>query len=93
MGPSQLVRAPRSRGFNSPSRRPGVGWPRPRFPKMFKCSHRRYRQNSQRSAATTATTNVTTTANNNNNTTTTRVWILPPQVLRQLCQPGRFLVL
>ncbi|XP_057565635.1 PIK3R3 upstream open reading frame protein [Hippopotamus amphibius kiboko] len=95
MGPPQLVRAPRPRGFNFRYHRPGVGWPRPRFPRMFKCSRRRYRQKRQGPAATTAATNVATMATDTNNTltATTRVWILPRQVLRQLCQPGSLLIL
>ncbi|XP_070324324.1 PIK3R3 upstream open reading frame protein [Odocoileus virginianus] len=95
MGPSQLVRAPQSRGLSSPYRRPGVGWPRPRFPKMFKCSRRRYRQKRQGPAGTTVTINLATVATdiNDTQTATTRVLILPPQVLRHLCQPGSFLIL
>ncbi|XP_058408282.1 PIK3R3 upstream open reading frame protein [Diceros bicornis minor] len=95
MGPSHRVRAPRPRGLRSPYRRPGMGWPRPRFPKMFKCSHRRYRQKPQGPAATTAAPNLGTLATgiNNTHTATTSVWILPPQVLRHLCQPGSFLIL
>ena len=79
MGPFQLARAPRPRGLRSPYRRPGVGWPRPRFPKMFKCSHRRYRQKLQGPAATTAATNLASVARDINNThpATTSVWILP----------------
>ncbi|XP_077608264.1 P3R3URF protein [Crocuta crocuta] len=95
MGPSQLVRAPRPRGLSSPYRRPGMGWPRPRFPKMFKCSRRRYRQKPRGPTPTTAATNFATMATGINNThtvTTTSVWILPPQVLRHLCQPGSFLI-
>ncbi|XP_036350394.2 PIK3R3 upstream open reading frame protein [Ochotona princeps] len=91
MGPSQLARAPRPRGLSFPYRRPGMGWPRPRFPRMFKCSRRRYRQKFQSSAATglnPVSTNVSTT-----HTATTSVWILPPQVLRYFCQPGGFLIL
>ncbi|CAK6441008.1 unnamed protein product [Pipistrellus nathusii] len=95
MGPSQLVRAPRPQGLRSPYRRPGMGWPRPRFPKMFKCSRRRYRQKPQSPTATTAATNLATMARDINNThnVTTNVWILPLQVLRRLCQPGSFLIL
>ncbi|CAM9339956.1 unnamed protein product [Rangifer tarandus platyrhynchus] len=95
MGPSQLVRAPRSRGLSSPYRRAGVGWPRPRFPKMFKCSRRRYRQKRQGPAGTTVTINLATVATdiNDTQTATTRVLILPLQVLRHLCQPGSFLIL
>ncbi|XP_034507653.1 PIK3R3 upstream open reading frame protein [Ailuropoda melanoleuca] len=94
MGPSQPVRARRPRGLNSPYRRPGLGWPRPRFPRMFKCSRRRYRQKPQGPAATAAATSPATVATDINNTptATTRVWILPPQVLRYLCQPGSFLI-
>ncbi|XP_035881911.1 PIK3R3 upstream open reading frame protein [Phyllostomus discolor] len=81
MGPFQLARAPRPRGLRSPNRRPGVGWPRPRFPKMFKCSHRRYRQKLQGPAATTAATNLATMARDINDThpVSTSVWILPLQ--------------
>ncbi|XDB48342.1 hypothetical protein AB1E18_001927 [Capra hircus] len=81
MGPSQLVRAPRPRGLISPYRRPGVGWPRPRFPKMFKCSRRRYRQKRQGPGGTTVTTNLANVATdiNDTQTATTRVLILPPQ--------------
>ncbi|XP_068393631.1 PIK3R3 upstream open reading frame protein [Eschrichtius robustus] len=70
------------RGLISPYRRPGIGWPRLRFPRMFKCSHRRYRQKSQGPAATTAATNLATMATDINDThaATTRVWILAPQV-------------
>ncbi|XP_074190761.1 P3R3URF protein [Rhinolophus sinicus] len=95
MGPSQLVRASRPRGLSSPHRRPGIGWPRPRFPRMFKCSRRRYRQKPQGPAAITAATNLDTMARDINNTHTlsTSVWILPPQVLRRFCQPGSFLIL
>ncbi|XP_073646477.1 P3R3URF protein [Tursiops truncatus] len=62
---------------------------------MFKCSRRRYRQKSQGPAATTAATNLATMATdiNNTHTATTRVWILPLQVLRHLCQRGSFLIL
>ncbi|XP_066125402.1 PIK3R3 upstream open reading frame protein [Saccopteryx bilineata] len=95
MGPSQLARAPWPQGLRSPRRRPGVGWPRPRFPKMFKCSRRRYRQKAQGPAATTAATNLATMAGDSNSThtVTTNMWILPLQVLRRLCQPGSFLIL
>ncbi|XP_025276043.1 PIK3R3 upstream open reading frame protein [Canis lupus baileyi] len=95
MGPSRLVRAPRPRGLSSPYRRPGLGWPRPRFPRMFKRSHRRYRQKPQGPAATTAATNLVTvgTGINNIHTATMSIWIFPPQVLRHLCQPGSFLIL
>ncbi|XP_029805875.1 PIK3R3 upstream open reading frame protein [Suricata suricatta] len=96
MGPSQLVRAPRPRGLCSPYQRPGRGCPRPRFPGMFKCSRRRYRLKPQHPTSTTAATNFATIAteiNNSHTITTTRVWILPPQVLRHLCQPGSFLIL
>uniref|UniRef100_A0A8C3WES7 PIK3R3 upstream open reading frame n=1 Tax=Catagonus wagneri TaxID=51154 RepID=A0A8C3WES7_9CETA len=95
MEPSQLVRALQPRGLISPYRRPGIGWPRPRFPRMFKCSCRRYRQKPQGPAATTAATNLATMATDINtiHTATTRVWIFPPQVLRQLCQPGSFLTI
>ncbi|XP_073936355.1 P3R3URF protein [Castor canadensis] len=91
MGPSRLVRAPRPRGMNSPYRRPGMGWPRPRFPKMFKRSRRTYRQKPQGPSAT----NLTTIATNisNTHTATTSVWILSPRVLRHLCQPRGFLIL
>lgn len=91
MGPSQLVRAPRPGGLSSPYRRPGVGWPRPRFPKMFKCSRRRYRQKRQGPAGATVTTNLATVATdiNDTQTATTRVLILPPQGgLRALSQGG-----
>ncbi|KAM5161369.1 P3R3URF protein [Callospermophilus lateralis] len=91
MGPSQLVRAPRPRGLSSPYRRPGMGWPRPRIPSMFKCSRRRYRQKPQGPAATNLPT--MTTEISNTHTATTSVWILSPQVLRHLCQPGSFLIL
>nr|XP_045369494.1 PIK3R3 upstream open reading frame protein [Camelus bactrianus] len=95
MGPSQLIRAPRPRGLSSSHRRPGIGWPRPRFPRMFKCSRRKYRQKPQGPAATTTATNLATmaTGTNRTHTVTTRVWILPSQVLRHLCQPGSFLIL
>ncbi|XP_047645169.1 PIK3R3 upstream open reading frame protein [Phacochoerus africanus] len=95
MGPAQLIRAPRPRGSPSPYRRPGIGWPRPRFPRMFKCSRRRYRQNPQGPAATTAATHLAPVATdiNTGHTATTRVWILPPQVLRHLCPPGSFLII
>lgn len=81
MGPSQPVRAPRPRGLSSPYRRPRLGWPRPRFPKMFKRSRRTYRQKPQGPAATPAATNPATVATDINNTptATTSVWILPPQ--------------
>lgn len=81
MGPSQLVRAPRPQGLRSPYRRPGMGWPRPRIPKMFKCSRRRYRQKPQSPTATTAATSLATMARDINNThhVTTSVWILPLQ--------------
>ncbi|XP_026915105.2 PIK3R3 upstream open reading frame protein [Acinonyx jubatus] len=95
MGPSQLARAPRPRGLRFRYRRPGMGWPRPRFPRMFKCSRRRYRQKPQGRTPTTAATNFATLAPDINNThtvTTTSVWILPPPVLRHLCQPGSFLI-
>nr|XP_044626640.1 PIK3R3 upstream open reading frame protein [Equus asinus] len=93
MGPSHLV--PRPRGLSSPYRRPGMGWPRPRFPRMFKCSHRRYRQKPQGPAATAAATNLGTMAMGINNTriATTSVWIFAPQVLRHFCQPSSFLIL
>ncbi|XP_023363618.1 phosphatidylinositol 3-kinase regulatory subunit gamma isoform X5 [Otolemur garnettii] len=95
MGPSLFVRGPRSRGMNSPYRRPGISWPRPRFPKMFKSSRRRYRQNPQGPIGISAANNRATMTTNINNThaATTRVWILPPRVLRHLCQPGSFLIL
>nr|XP_054369201.1 PIK3R3 upstream open reading frame protein [Mirounga angustirostris] len=70
MGPSQPVRAPRPRGLSSPYRRPGLGWRRPRNPRMFKCSRRRYRQKPQGPAATTAATNPATVATDINNTST-----------------------
>ncbi|KAM5264967.1 P3R3URF protein [Hipposideros larvatus] len=81
MGPSHLLRASRPRGLSSPYRRPGMGWPRPRFPKMFKSSRRRYRQKPQGPTATTAATNLDTMARdiNNTDTVTASVWILPPQ--------------
>ncbi|XP_062961278.1 PIK3R3 upstream open reading frame protein [Cynocephalus volans] len=95
MGPSQFVHALRHRGMRSPYRRPGMGWPRPRFPRMFKCSSRRYRQKPQGPAATSAATSLATQVMNinNNHTATTSVWILPPQVLRHFFQPGSFLIL
>uniref|UniRef100_A0A8C9DM19 PIK3R3 upstream open reading frame n=1 Tax=Prolemur simus TaxID=1328070 RepID=A0A8C9DM19_PROSS len=94
MGPSSLVRAPRPRGMSSPHRRPGMGWPRPRFPRMFKRSRRRYQLKPQGPTATSAATNLATmvTDINNTHTATTRVWIFPSQVLRQLCQPGSLLI-
>ncbi|XP_028344002.1 PIK3R3 upstream open reading frame protein [Physeter macrocephalus] len=93
--PSSTAREARPRGLISPYRRPGMGWPRLWFPRMFKCSHRRYRQKSQGPAATTAATNLATMATdiNDTHTATTRVWILLPQILRHLCQPGSFLIL
>ncbi|XP_075854032.1 P3R3URF protein [Microcebus murinus] len=95
MGPSSLVRAPRPRGMSSSHHRPGMGWPRPRFPRMFKRSRRRYPRKPQGPTATSAATNLATMATdiNNTRTATTRVWIFPPQVLRQLCQPGSILIL
>ncbi|XP_025227043.1 uncharacterized LOC110117498 homolog [Theropithecus gelada] len=95
MGPSRLVRGPRPQGMRSPYRRPGMGWPRPRFPRMFKCSRRRYQQGVQGRTASRAATNPATMATgiNNTHTDTTIVWIFPPQVLRQLRQPGIFLIL
>ncbi|XP_077005925.1 P3R3URF protein [Tamandua tetradactyla] len=95
MGPSRLVRAPRPRGLSSPYRRRGTSRPGTKFPKMFKCSRRRYRQKPQSPATTTATTNLATRTadvNTNSDTATTSVWVLPPQVLRHLCQPGSFLI-
>ncbi|XP_036089323.1 PIK3R3 upstream open reading frame protein [Rousettus aegyptiacus] len=83
MGPSQLIRAPRPRGLISPYHRPGVGWPRPRFPRMFKCSRRRYRQKIRGPAATTTATTAATTGatmardSNSSHTVTIVVWILP----------------
>ncbi|KAL0604515.1 hypothetical protein AAY473_026513 [Plecturocebus cupreus] len=95
MGPSRLVHGPRPQGMRSPYRRPGMGWPRPRFPRMFKCSRRRYQQSLRGRTATSAATNLATMAMgiNNTHTATTRVWIFPPQALRRLCQPGIFLIL
>ncbi|XP_037683266.1 PIK3R3 upstream open reading frame protein [Choloepus didactylus] len=96
MGPSRLIRAPRPRGLISPYRRRGRGQRRTKIPRMFKCSHRRYRQKPQGPAATMAASNLATMAadsNTNMDTATTSVWILPPQVLRHLCQPGNFLIL
>nr|XP_058159629.1 PIK3R3 upstream open reading frame protein [Dasypus novemcinctus] len=96
MGPSQFVRAPRPRGLISPYRGPGMGRPRTRFPSMFKCSRRRYRQKPPSPAATAAATDLATMAADNTNnadTATTSVWILPPRVFRRLCQPGSFLIL
>ncbi|XP_033082481.1 PIK3R3 upstream open reading frame protein [Trachypithecus francoisi] len=95
MGPSRLVRGPRPQGMRSPHCRPGMGWPRPRFPRMFKCSRRRYQQGVQGRTASRAATNPATMATgiNNTHTDTTIVWIFPPQVLRHLRQPGIFLIL
>ncbi|XP_037356979.1 PIK3R3 upstream open reading frame protein [Talpa occidentalis] len=93
MGPSQLVRPPRHRGISSPYRRPGMHWPRPRFPRMYKCSRRRYQQRPLGQAATITATNLTTMTTDINTRTTTSMWILPPQVLRYLCQPGSFLII
>nr|XP_045005896.1 PIK3R3 upstream open reading frame protein [Jaculus jaculus] len=89
MGPSQLVRAPRPRGMSSPYHRPGMGLSRRRVTRMFKCSRRTYRQKPRGPAATTVATNNSNTPTD----TTTSVWILSPQVLRHLCQPGGFLIL
>lgn len=77
MGPAQLVRARRPRGLNSTRR--GLGWPRPRFPKMFKCSHRRYSQKSQSPRDTRPAINRSTMDRAINNaipstTSTTSVW-------------------
>ncbi|PNJ21672.1 T0148502 isoform 1 [Pongo abelii] len=83
MGPSQLVRGPRPQGMRSPYRRPGMGWPRPRFPRMFKCSRRRYQQGLRGRTASSAAINPATRAMgiNNTHTDTTIVWIFPPQAL------------
>ncbi|XP_055474462.1 PIK3R3 upstream open reading frame protein [Psammomys obesus] len=91
MGPSQLVRAPRPPGMSSPYQRPSMGGTRRRSSKMFKCSRRTYRQKPRGPAAT----NLSTVAANigDTHTNTTSVWILSPQVLRHLCQPGGFLIL
>ncbi|XP_029417159.1 PIK3R3 upstream open reading frame protein [Nannospalax galili] len=91
MGPSQLVRAPRPRGMSSPYRRPGMGGPQRRCPRMFKRSRRTYQQ-KLRSPFTTSLGTIATNISDTN-TTTTSVWILSPQVLRRLCQPGGFLIL
>ncbi|XP_059110745.1 PIK3R3 upstream open reading frame protein [Peromyscus eremicus] len=91
MGPPQLVRAPRPRGMSSPYPRPGIGGPRSRCPRMFKCSRRTYRQKPRAPAVTNLATMTTNISDTNN--TTTSVWILSPQVLRHLCQPGGFLIL
>uniref|UniRef100_A0A8C6F3E4 PIK3R3 upstream open reading frame n=1 Tax=Monodon monoceros TaxID=40151 RepID=A0A8C6F3E4_MONMO len=87
MGPSQLVCAPWPQGLISPYQRPGMG-PRLRFPRMFKCSRRRYRQKSQGPTATTAATNLATMATDINDTHTATT-----AVLRHLCQRGSFLIL
>ncbi|XP_026633984.1 uncharacterized LOC110117498 homolog [Microtus ochrogaster] len=87
MGSSQLVRAPRPRGMSSPYRRPGMGGSRRKCSRMFKYSRRTYRQKPRGPA----TTNLATMPTNINDTTS--VWILSPQVLRHLCQPGGFLIL
>lgn len=76
MGPSQLVRAPRPRGMSSPYRRPGMGGPRRRCPKMFKCSRRTYRQKPR---GPTATDPSSVATNISDTDTTTSVWILSPQ--------------
>ncbi|XP_075803096.1 P3R3URF protein [Microtus pennsylvanicus] len=89
MGPSQLVRAPRPRGMSSPYRRPGMGGSRRKCSRMFKYSRRTYRQKPRGPGP--ATTNLATMATNSS--TTTSVWILSPQVLRHLCQPGGVLIL
>ncbi|KAK2504176.1 hypothetical protein MC885_007145 [Smutsia gigantea] len=49
-----------------------MGWPRPRFPRMFKRSHRRYRQKRQGPAAMDAATDLATlTRGISTHTTTT----------------------
>ncbi|KAM7324494.1 hypothetical protein ACRRTK_016799 [Alexandromys fortis] len=92
MGPSQLVRAPRPRGMSSPYRRPGMGGSRRKCSRMFKYSRRTYRQ-KPRGPATTHLATMATNINDTNNAASTSVWILSPQVLRHLCQPGGFLIL
>ncbi|XP_053431530.1 PIK3R3 upstream open reading frame protein [Nycticebus coucang] len=89
MGPSLLVRGPRSWGMNSPYRRPGISWPRPRFPRMFKSSRRRYWQKPQGPTGISAANNRATMTTNINNThaATTRVWILPPRGSQRQQQP------
>ncbi|XP_064137976.1 PIK3R3 upstream open reading frame protein [Loxodonta africana] len=82
MGPSHLVRSSRPRGLCSPYHRPGMGRHRPRSPRMFKCSHRRYRQSPQNLATTIAATSLATMAadiNSNTHTATASMWIFPPQ--------------
>ncbi|XP_027622395.1 uncharacterized LOC110117498 homolog [Tupaia chinensis] len=94
MGPSRLLKAPRPRGMNFPCRRPGMGWPQPPFPKMFKCSRRRYQRKPQGPPATiAATTLAAMSADINTYTAAPSMWILPSRVLRHFCQPGSFLIL
>ncbi|XP_054994561.1 PIK3R3 upstream open reading frame protein [Sorex araneus] len=77
MGPSQLLRAPRPGGLSSTRR--GLGWPRPRFPKMFKCSRRRYRQKAQGPMDTSPASNLAARAREINSSLLTSMWLFPPQ--------------
>ncbi|EHB01609.1 hypothetical protein GW7_10036 [Heterocephalus glaber] len=77
MGPSHLIHAPRLRGLSSPYRRSSMGCPWPRFCKMFKCSHRRYREKLQGSVVTNLATMSTGISDTRSATNT--VWILLPQ--------------